>query len=84
MVFDPNSLELYLLERCDIFLQMKNHQPCSYLREDQQKTFVTLSGFWSLRGWGGGGVSESVKKKNLSPKSFFQIMLNEVLKICEQ
>ena len=26
-----------------------------YIREHQQKTFVTLSGFWPLRGIGGGG-----------------------------
>ena len=36
------------------------------LREHQQKTLITLSGFWPLRGWG--SLSESVKKihdKNL-------------------
>ena len=33
-------------------------------------------------GGGGGGVSESIKKGKLLTKTFFQIMLNEVLKIC--
>ena len=30
------------------------------LRQHQQKTLITLSGFWPLRGWG--SLSESVKK----------------------
>ena len=34
-------------------------------------------------GGGGGGVGVNpLKKENLGPKHFFQIMLNEVLKIC--
>ena len=33
------------------------------VREHWQKTFLTLSRFWPLRGWGGGGLSEFVKKK---------------------
>ena len=32
------------------------------IREHQQKTSVTFSGFWPLMGWG--GWSESVKKEN--------------------
>ena len=39
-----------------------------YIREHGQKTFVMISRFWLLRGWGrgrGGGVSKSVKKENL-------------------
>ena len=53
------------------------------LRENRQKTFVTLSGFWpSVKG--GGGWVNLLKKGNSWWKSFFQIMLNEVLKICEK
>ena len=51
-------------------------------REHQQKTFVKLSRFWPLRGWG--GLGESVKKENLWQKSFLKKILNEVLKICEK
>ena len=39
------------------------------LREHQQKTLITLSGFWSLRGWG--SLSESVKK--IHDKNLFYI-----------
>ena len=51
-----------------------------------KKTFVTLSGFWLLRGWGGEGrdLSESFEKGKFVTKIFFQIMLNEVLKTCEK
>ena len=53
------------------------------IREHRQKTLVTLSRFWPLqvggRGAGGGGLSESVKKKYLWQKYFFQIFLNEGL-----
>ena len=52
------------------------------IRENRQKKFVTLSGFWPFRGCG--GLSESAKKKNLWQKSFFKIMMNEVLIICEK
>ena len=31
------------------------------LRQQRQKTFVMLSGFWSLRGFGDVGLSESIK-----------------------
>ena len=56
----------------------------TYIREHRQNTFVKLSRFWLLRGWGGGGqVSESVKKENRDKNLFFQ-MLNEFLKICEK
>ena len=42
------------------------------LRENRQKTFVTLSGFWpSVKGGGGGGLSESVKKGKFMTKIFF-------------
>ena len=51
------------------------------LREHQQKTFATLSGFWPLRGWE--GLGESVKKENLWQKFFFRWMLYEALKISE-
>ena len=37
--------------------------PEAFFREHQQKTFVILSGFWSLRWWGA-GLSKSVKKEN--------------------
>ena len=50
------------------------------LREHRQKTFNTLSGFWPFRGWR--GLSESVKKGKFVTKIFFQIILNEILKIC--
>ena len=33
----------------------------SIRRVQQPKTFVMLSGFWSLRGCGGGGLSEYIK-----------------------
>ena len=58
--------------------------PLQNLREHRQKTFVTLSGFWLLRGLG--GLSESVKKGKFVTKIFFffHVMLNEVLKICEK
>ena len=49
------------------------------IREHRQKTFTMLSRFWLLRGrvvW----VNPS-KKQNLWRESFFQIMLNKVLKI---
>ena len=39
-----------------------------------------LSGFWPLRGWRR-RVSEFVKKGKFVTNLFFQIMLNEVLKI---
>ena len=53
-------------------------------REHQQKTFAMLSRFQQLRGWGGGEFSESVKKGKFMTEIFFQIMLNEVLKIYEK
>ena len=49
------------------------------LREHQQKSFVTLSGFWPLWGWG--DLSESVKKGKFVTKIFFGLMLYETLKI---
>ena len=52
------------------------------LREHRQKTFNTRSGFWPLKGWS--GLSGSAKKGKFVTKFFFQIMLNEVLKICEK
>ena len=36
--------------------------PNNLLRQHRQKTFVTLSGFWPLKGFG--GLSESVKKEH--------------------
>ena len=45
------------------------------------KNFVMLGGFQPLRRWG--SLSESVKNEKPG-KTFFQIMLNEVLKICEE
>ena len=39
------------------------------IREHRQKTFVTLSGFWTLK-WCG-GLSESVKKRKFVTKVFF-------------
>ena len=54
------------------------------LREHRQKTFVPVN--WrilavALRGWG--ELSESVKKEKLVTKIFFQIVLNEGLKMCD-
>ena len=40
------------------------------LREHQQKTFVPLSRFWPLRGWG--VWINPLKKENLRQKSFFR------------
>ena len=51
------------------------------VREHIQKTFVTFSGFWPLRGWG--GLAEFVKKGKFAMKIFFKIMLNKVLEICK-
>ena len=58
----------------------------SFLREHRQKTLVMLrEDFGCLRGWGRGGrLSDSVKKGKFVTKYFFQIMMNEVLKICEK
>ena len=53
----------------------------SFMREHRQKPLVMLSGFWPFKGIG--GFSDSVKKGKFVKKPFFQIMLNEVLKICE-
>ena len=52
MVFVPNI--------CTVWEHQQNNFVT--LREQQQKTFPTFSGFWLLRGWWGGGLSESVKK----------------------
>ena len=38
------------------------------IRENRQKTFVTLSGFWPFRGCG--GLSESAKKEKFVTKIF--------------
>ena len=63
----------------------------SLLWEQKQEIYVTLSNFWSLKGWvgglgGGGGrrLSESVNERNNHEKILFQIVLNEVLKSCEK
>ena len=55
---------------------MENFSEKIYLyctvREHQQKTFVKLLGFWSLiKGLGGGGLSESIKKGTFVMKIFF-------------
>ena len=39
------------------------------IREDRQKTFLTLSGFWPLSGWG--SFNTSVKKGIFVKKIFF-------------
>ena len=47
------------------------------IREHRQKTFVTFSGFWPLRGFGvggaGAGLSESVKKGKFVTKIFLSV-----------
>ena len=58
------------------------------LREHRQK-LVRLSGFWLLKGCGcegrdGGCLSKSVEKGKFVMKIFFQILLNEVLKVLEK
>ena len=52
------------------------------MREHQQKTFVSLGGFWLLRGWR--GLVESIKKVKFVTKIFFPIMVSEVLKTCKK
>ena len=37
------------------------------------KKLLMHSGFWSLRGWGEGGLSESVKKGKFLTKIFFLV-----------
>ena len=50
----------------------KTYWYACFLRENRQKTFVTLSGFWpSVKGGRGGGLSESVKKGKFMTKIFF-------------
>ena len=41
------------------------------LRKHREKSSVTLSGFWPLRGWG--DLSDSVKKGKFVPQIFFSI-----------
>ena len=65
-----------------LILSKRNIMFGKLVGEHWQKTFVKLSGFHLLRGWG--SLSESVKKWKFTLKIFFQIMLNEVLKICEK
>ena len=40
----------------------------SFFREHQQKTFATLSGFWSLRGW---GASANLLKRKICVENIF-------------
>ena len=61
---------------------LQNLKLCWRVREHQQKRFVTVSGFWPLRGWE--GLSQSVKRRKFVTKIFFQIILNKVLKTCEK
>ena len=57
----------------------------TYLFEKSPGIFVTLSGFLPLRGWGFWFKRiQGEKKENSRQKSFFHIILNEVLKICEK
>ena len=39
--------------------------------ENQQEIYVTLSEFWPLRAWGGGWLSESVKKREIHERNIF-------------
>ena len=47
-----------------------------WLRKHRQKTFVTHSGFWLLKGW---GWVNPIKMENFWGSFLFQLMLNEVL-----
>ena len=60
-----------------------DRKPLLTVRGHRRKTFITLSGFWSLR-LGEWGLCESVKKENLRGKSFLRIIWNGFLKICEK
>ena len=61
-----------------------------WLREHRQKTFITISGLWPLRRWwwevgeGEWGWVNPLRKEHFCRKSFFQLMLNEILKNCEK
>ena len=61
---------------------LENLKLCWRVREHQRKRFVTVSGFWPLRGWE--GLRQSVKRRKYVTKIFFQIILNKVLKACEK
>ena len=50
-------------------------------REHGHKTLIALSQFWQLRGWV--GLSESVKRGKFVIKIFFQIAMNDILKISD-
>ena len=73
--------EKLILKLCSLEI-LPSKKDLEHLREHRQKTFVTLSGFWRLKGWG--SLSESVKKGKFVTKICFSDMLNEVLKIREK
>ena len=50
-----------------------------HFRENQQRTFVMFSRFRPKSGWGWGKGGESVKKGKFGTKTFFQIIMNEIL-----
>ena len=52
------------------------------IREYREETLITLSRFKPFK-WVG-DLSESVKRRKLVTKIFFQIILNEDLKSCEK
>ena len=76
-----NIFYLFILEKGK--LTNIQYKKLINIRQHRQKSFVTLSWFWLFRGWGGGWVNP-LKKENLWRKSFLQIILKEVLKICEK
>ena len=61
---------------------LENLKLCSRVRKHQRKRFVTVRGFWPLKGWE--GLRQSVKRRKSVTKIFFQIILNKVLKACEK
>ena len=66
--------KILVLDRCYF-------QTSKIIREHQQETFLTLTRFWLLKGWGG-DWGNLLKKENLWRKFVFQ-MLYDALKISE-
>ena len=76
-----NYISSFSENRSSFFLRKMYTWKWTPGREYRQKTFVTLSGFWPLKG---GGLGESVKKAKAVTEIFFQIILKEFLKSCKK